>query len=270
MVNLDRYFARIGYGGPTAPSLDVLAAIARHHVEHIPFENLDVLLGRGVDLTPAAVDEKLLGARGGYCFEQNGLLLRVLLALGFRAEPISARVRIDRARTETPPRTHMFVEVDLDSAPWLADVGVGALSVTGALRLDTAERQPTDHEPRRIVREDGVWFHQAERDGAWVDVCEFTRERMPFIDQELANWFTSAHPRSHFKNRLLVARALPDGARATLLNRTLTVRRGAAVLEQHTLASPQALLDALARTFHLHFPPGTRFDCPALDFSSPG
>lgn len=268
MVAFDRYLARIGYGGATERTPEVLAALARHHVEAIPFENLDVLLDRGVSLSPEAVDAKLLGGRGGYCFEQNGLFLRVLRELGFHAEPVSARVRIDRPRSEVPPRTHMFVEVSLGGTPWLADVGVGALSVTGALRLDTEARQPTAHEPRRVVFEQGRRFHQVERDGAWEDVCEFTGERMPAIDQELANWFTSAHPASHFKNRLLVARALPDGGRVTLLNRRLTVRRGAQVLEQRELGTPDELLQVLAERFSLAFPAGTRFRCPALDFPS--
>ena len=73
---LDAYFERIGYGGPVAPTLAVLQAIAAHHIEAIPFENLDVLLGRPIELTQEGLVAKLLrGRRGGYCFEQNGLLL---------------------------------------------------------------------------------------------------------------------------------------------------------------------------------------------------
>ena len=38
------------------------------HVAAIPFEAIDALLGRGVDISPAAVDAKLVGGRrGGYC-----------------------------------------------------------------------------------------------------------------------------------------------------------------------------------------------------------
>ena len=74
MVDLDAYFRRIGYDGPREPTLDVLRAILALHPATIPFEAIDVLLDRGVDVSPAAVDDKLIARRrGGYCYEQNGL-----------------------------------------------------------------------------------------------------------------------------------------------------------------------------------------------------
>ncbi len=266
-VDLDAYFRRIGYAGPRAPTLTTLHAVCAAHVATIPFENLDVLLGRGIDLSDAAVDRKLLhDGRGGYCFEHNTLLLRVLLALGYQAVPISARVRLQRPRDFTPPRTHVFVRVELDGESWLADVGVGGLSPTAALRLQADVEQPTPHEPRRLVREDGRWFHQAWLGDAWADVCEFTLEEMPPIDREVGNWFTSTHPASHFRSRLLAARARPDGGRVTLLNRELTVRARGGATTTMTVADPDQLLDVLAEHFALHLPPGTRLTCPGLDW----
>lgn len=263
-MTLDAYFRRIGYVGPTAPTRATLDALVLAHVKAIPFENLDVLLGRGISLDDAAVDAKLITAgRGGYCFEQNTLFLRVLEALGFEVRPLSARVRWGRARAETPPRTHVFLRVEVDGASWLTDVGIGSMSLTRALRLGTADEQPTPHEPRRIVFEDGRYFHQARLGDAWHDVYEFTLEEMPAIDRELANWYTSAHPGSHFKNRLVVARALPEGARVAILNRELTIRRRG-VAEVRVLGSPEELLAVLAEQFGLRFAAGTRFPCPAL------
>jgi N-hydroxyarylamine O-acetyltransferase len=265
MVDLDAYLARIGYAGDRAPTLATLHALSAAHVQAIPFENLDVLLGRAIDLDPAAVDRKLIhDRRGGYCFEQNTLFLRVLETLGFHARPISARVRWGRPRDYTPARTHVFVRVELDGASWLADVGVGGMSLTAPLRLDTEAEQATPHEPRRIIREDGRLFHQARLGETWADVCEFTLEEMPPIDRELGNWYTSAHPGSHFKSRLTVARALPDG-RISILNRELTIRRGG-IAETQTIASPAALLAVLDEHFGLRFPAGTEFTCPALDW----
>lgn len=269
-MDLDAYLRRIAYAGPRAPTLSTLHALCAAHAKAIPFENLDVLLGRGIDLADHAVDRKLVhDRRGGYCFEQNTLFLRALSALGFVAAPLSARVRVQRPRDFTPPRTHVFLRVDLEGERWLADVGVGGLSPTAALRLDTDAEQPTPHEPRRIVREGALLFHQAKLGDEWVDVCEFTLEEMPPIDREVANWFTSAHPQSHFRNRLLAARALDDGGRVTLLNRELTVRARGGVATTRRLASPDELLEALATHFELRFPAGTRFECPALDWDVP-
>jgi N-hydroxyarylamine O-acetyltransferase len=141
----------------------------------------------------------------------------------------------------------------------LTDVGVGALSLTAAIRFGVEGEQPTPHEPRRLVREDGRWFHQARLGDTWTDVYEFTGEEMPPIDRELANWFTSTHPRSHFLGRLIVARAAPDGRRITLQNSDLKVRDRDGRAAVQTVASPEELLVVLAEKFGLHFPPETRF-----------
>lgn len=67
MVELDAYFARIGYDGPREPTLDTLRALQRLHPAAIPFEAIDDMLGRGISLDAAAVDAKLIaGRRGGY------------------------------------------------------------------------------------------------------------------------------------------------------------------------------------------------------------
>jgi N-hydroxyarylamine O-acetyltransferase len=267
MIDLDAYLARIGVTGPLPVSRQTLDVISEAHTRAIPFENLDVLQGRPIELTPEAIERKLVHARrGGYCFEQNALLLAVLGQLGFEARPISARVRVQQSRDYTPARTHLFLRVELDGASWLVDVGVGGLSLTSAIRLDTEEAQETTHEPRRIVREAGRLFHQAWFGDAWHDVCEFTLEEMPEIDRIVGNWYTSAHPGSHFKSRLIAARAGRDNERRTLLNRELTIRRYGVVAERREIADPDELLAVLAEHFGLELPPGTRFTCPALDW----
>lgn len=268
MIDLDSYLDRIGLSRPLPPTLSTLNAVTSAHVRAIPFENLDVLLGRPIHLAPQAVAGKLVDeGRGGYCFEQNGLLLEVLLALGFDATALSARVRYQRPRGEVPPRTHLFLRVDLDGEAWAADVGVGALSMTSALRLDVDSPQETPHEPRRIVREGAVWVNQVRYGDEWRDVYEFTGEEMPLVDRVVANWYTSAHPDSHFRSRLVVARATPDGGRVSVLNRVHTRRDRAGVSESRTLASPAELLAVLALDFGLCFPTGTTFPCSGLDWS---
>ena len=260
IADLNAYFDRIDHRGSRQPTLPVLNALMAAHVQAIPFENLDVLLGAGVDLAPDAVFDKLVRRRrGGYCVEQNGLFLQVLTALGFAVRPLSARVRLQPVPGQTPPRTHLFLEVTIDGQRWLADVGVGALSLSSAIRFTAGDEQPTPHEPRRIVREGDHWLHQARLGDAWSDVYEFTGEEMPAIDREVATWYTSAHPRSHFRSSLLAARALPDGGRVTLRDGELKHRARDGRARTRILQSSDELLDALAAEFGLVFPPGTRF-----------
>jgi N-hydroxyarylamine O-acetyltransferase len=256
-MDLDAYFARIGYRGSRAPTLDTLHAIARAHVQTIPFENIDVLLGRPIDLALDALVAKLVRARrGGYCFEQNTLLLEVLTALGFAARPLSARVRYQRPRDYTPARTHLLVRVELDES-WLVDVGVGAMSPTAALRLAELGEQATPHEPRRLLRENGLIYHQVRFGDGWHDIAELTLEEMPPIDRVVANWYTSTHPESHFKRRLLVARASPTG-RVTMLNDELSIRGADGIAEKQRVRSPEHLLELLAEHFAIVLPAGTR------------
>lgn len=264
-IDLPAYFQRVGFqvpGGRTlpAPELSTLHEIVRAHTTAIPFENLDVLLGRPIELEMGTVFRKLItDRRGGYCFEQNILLLQVLQRLGFQAKAVSARVRLQRPRDFIPPRSHVFVQVDLNGERWLADVGVGGVSLTAAIALDVDGEQATPHEPRRIVRENGRFYHQIRFGDDWEDVCEFTLEEMPPVDRELANWFTSGHPQSHFRNRLIVARAAPDGTRLTLLNNEFKIRKRDGHADTHTIASAGALLEILDQHFGLRFPAGTRF-----------
>lgn len=258
--DLDAYFARIGYAGGRAPTLATLHAVTLHHATSIPFENLDVLLGRGVSLAPAAIFAKLVtSGRGGYCFEQNGLLLLVLRALGFRVTPIGARVRWQLPRDVTPARTHLFLRVHLPEGDWLTDVGMGAASLTCAIPLEFDREFPTPHETRRLVREQGRQFHQLWTGTEWTDCCEFTLDEMHPIDCEIANWWTSASPASHFKGHVTVGRAVRDGTRKAIRNGEFIHRRGAEIVARETITSPAHLLEILRQHFDLTFPEGTRF-----------
>jgi N-hydroxyarylamine O-acetyltransferase len=249
-LDLDAYFNRIGYNGPQAATLDVLNGIIAAHTRRIPFENIDVLLGRKIELDADSIQRKLIdNRRGGYCFEQNGLMLMVLDALGFEVKPLSARVRIGHPRDFTPPRTHLFTRVEIEGVSWLVDVGVGGLTPTSAIRFELDVEQPTPHEPRRIIRENGVYFHQARLGAEWADVYEFTMEEMPQIDREVSNWYTCAHHQSPFKNRLLAALAGENGKRYTLLNDEFTVRDADGQATKRRLASHEELRHILEQCF---------------------
>ncbi|MEY4580531.1 MAG: hypothetical protein RL701_5234 [Pseudomonadota bacterium] len=262
---LERYFARIGYTGSTAPRLDVLHALTAAHTQHIPFENLAVLLGQRIDLsTDATFDKLVTQRRGGYCFEQNGLFMRVLTALGFTVTPLSARARFGRTPGVLTTRTHLFLRVELDGVSWLTDVGFGGMSLTAALRFELELAQATPHEPRRIVREGDHYLQQAYLGDTWQDVCEFTGEQMPEIDREVANWYTSAHPTSHFRTGLLVARAAEGGRRFTLQNNEFKLRDHTGAAQVRVIASSEELLAVLLEYFGLPFPAGTRFGVAGL------
>src|SRR5436190_21361273 len=91
---LDAYLDRIDYTGGREPSLATLWAIHQRHVYAVPFENLDIHLGRGIRIDLPSLTQKLVHQRrGGYCFEQNTLFAAALREMGFTVTPLTARVR---------------------------------------------------------------------------------------------------------------------------------------------------------------------------------
>jgi N-hydroxyarylamine O-acetyltransferase len=256
--DVDAYFARIGYTGPRAPTLDVLAAVLERHVLAIPFENLDILLGRTVALDVTALERKLVhGRRGGYCFEHNTLLGGVLRQLGFEVVTLAARVRWGAPPDVVPPRTHMLLSVALEDGRRLVDGGFGGIGLTAPLRFDVEGEQPSLFEPQRLCAVPGGQLLQVSMHGEWRDLYVFTHEPRHPIDFEVANWFTSTHPRSRFKQNLVVNLAQP-GERLSLVNRELSVYRSGTVTKT-AVNDPDQLLDVLATRFQLPFPAGTRF-----------
>jgi N-hydroxyarylamine O-acetyltransferase len=258
-VDLEAYLARIGAPSPLAPSADALADLQQAHVGAIPFENLDILLGRPILLDLESLQAKLVAdRRGGYCFEQNTLFQAALEAMGFEVTALAARVRI--GATAVRARTHMLLLVDLPEGPFVADVGFGADGPLRALPLAEGPEHWVGPSGHRLRREGDLWVLEANADGSWVDLYAFTLEAQHPIDFEMANHYTSTHPRSAFVNSLTAQRLFPE-RRVVLRNRDLTVREGR-VTETTTIRDPEHLLEVLETFCDLPFPPGTRFSKP--------
>src|SRR4029079_725996 len=145
-LDLDRYFSRIRYGGPTRVDQRTLAALVLAHMSTIAFENLDVLLGRGIRLDLDGLQAKLVTAgRGGYCFEHGTLFAAVLEALGFRPVRHLARVVVALPR-DLAPRNHMMLSVDVPEGRFVVDPGFGALAPRVPVPLADRREATIDHE----------------------------------------------------------------------------------------------------------------------------
>jgi N-hydroxyarylamine O-acetyltransferase len=251
-IDLDRYFARIGYTRTPRADLDTLRTLTELHPAAITFEAIDVLLGRPVDISPGAIQAKLIdGGRGGYCFEQNGLLKRVLEALGFAVDGLIARVLWMLPADAPPmPLTHMALRVTIDGKRWLADVGFGACVAGAPLQLDAiGAEQPTRHETFRLIHR-GTWtLLEAQLADGWQPLYMLSPEPALDADYMAANWYTSTHPASGFRRELRAARTTPD-RRTTLMNNRLTVRHSEGGMERRFL-SEHEIVDALVSTFGL-------------------
>jgi N-hydroxyarylamine O-acetyltransferase len=261
-LDLPAYLARTGAPRPLAPSLEALVSLHRAHCAAIPFENLDILLGRPIELELEALQAKLVRARrGGYCFEQNTLFQAVLEALGFRVTPLAARVRA--GATSIRARTHMLLQVDLPEGAFVADVGFGADGLVHPVALAEGGETWVGFVGHRLRREgEGWWVLEGNAGAGWGDLYAFTLEPHHPIDFVMANHFTSTWPRSSFVLNLTAQRSWPE-KRAVLRNRDLVVREGT-LTETTAVRDPAHLLEVLEEHFGLVFPAGTRFREPGF------
>jgi len=260
-LDLDAYFARIQWQGPNAPTYPTLAGLLSHHLAQIPFENFDVLLGRGIRLDLDALQAKLIRARrGGYCFEHASLFAAVLEALGFAPLRHAARVIAFRPRNEAP-RTHMFLTVTVSDVRYVVDPGFGPFASLLPVPLDESA-VPPKHPTHRLAREGANWVLHAARDGidipAWISSFEVENP----IDFEVANHFTATHPASLFKNSILASAVTPDG-RVSIMNRDVTHLSGSQVAK-FELPDRRALRALLARHFGFDLPELEQLRVPSI------
>ena len=191
------------------------------------------------------------GRRGGYCFEQNGLLLQVLTGLGYSVTPLAARVRWMLA-DDAPPTalSHMLLRVDLAEGPFLVDAGFGGQSLTAPLRMQAGPEQPTPHGVYRLAEADGGVDLQFRLSDRWATLYRFTQEPRVVMDYEVSNWFTSTHPASRFVNNLIAARVEGE-RRLSLFNAELTVFEADGAAERRVLDGPDEAHAVLTRRFGL-------------------
>jgi N-hydroxyarylamine O-acetyltransferase len=220
LFDLDAYLNRIHYSGSLKPTIEVLASLSRSQIYTIPFENLDIILGRGINLDPNHIFSKLVvKRRGGYCFELNGLFLMALRAIGYQAEALLARVHI----SGTPNgRGHQISLVTIGEKQWIVDVGFGHPSLRTPIALETDK--PTVHDGRTFRLTDTEFFGfmlQTRNEEQWQNLYSFDLGYVCPADIDFGNHFTSTHPRSLFTSRCIAI--LPDAAGVTkLINLTLT------------------------------------------------
>ncbi|MFE3195333.1 arylamine N-acetyltransferase [Nocardia sp. NPDC059240] len=213
-LDLDAYLDRIGFTGARTPTLATLRELVRAHNTSIPFENLEVILGRGVPLDLESLQDKMIRRRrGGYCYENVALFAAALERLGFEFTAMSGRVT--RGATNLRPATHALLRVRADDRIWLCDVGFG----WGPL-------EPVELIADRGEFNVGAWRFRLERtldavggelwklyqfgaDG-FVDRHTFATTPQYRVDFAVGNHFVSTSTRSPFTMRPFVQRFHAD------------------------------------------------------------
>jgi N-hydroxyarylamine O-acetyltransferase len=219
--DLDGYLARIGLAARPTHDAAGLARLQLAHRLAIPFENLDVILGRGIAIDGGAVFAKLVTARrGGYCFEHNRLFLDALAALGFAARPLLARVWL--GVSDVPPRAHTLALVTLDDGDWIADAGFGG-SYAPPLPLAEAIEVAAPDDARFRLARDAQHGWMAFRDGnpattdgrdtaaGWRPQYSFTLDAVWDADLAMGSHWAASAPASPMRRRPIVSIILSPG-----------------------------------------------------------
>ena len=256
MFDLDAYLARLRLLARVTPDAEGLGRLQRSHRLAIPFENLDVMLGRPLRIDGEAVFAKLVTAsRGGFCFEHNRLFLDGLASLGFEARPLLARVWL--GAIETPPLTHTLALVSLDGQPWIADPGFGG-SFAPPLPLAEGATATASDGARFLLRRDGeTWTLLRDGDPGttdgrgdgpgWQPQYRFTTAAVTDDALAAGNAWASTDPASRFVRHRIVSIVLPHGF-ARLTDRRYRRQVGAEVTEAE-IADPRVYRMRLSLMF---------------------
>ncbi|MFF0477416.1 arylamine N-acetyltransferase [Streptomyces sp. NPDC004284] len=199
-----------------------MTALHRAHVGAVPFENLDVALGRSIPLDLKSIQGKLVERRrGGYCYEQNSLFAAALERIGFQVAGRGARVR-SRGPALTPI-THALLVVTIEGEQWLADVGFGWQGVLEPVPLRDGARVEQSGWTFGIgVEDEGVHVLRSLRPEGWTDLYAFSPQRLYPGDFVIMNHYSSSHPLSRFLGQVVVQRPGAE-VRRSLLRETLSI-----------------------------------------------
>jgi N-hydroxyarylamine O-acetyltransferase len=251
-MQLGRYLERIGFPDDARPDIATLHGLLRAHVLAVPFENLDVQLGRPVTTDVDDAYRKIvIDRRGGWCYEQNGIFGWALEQIGFEVTRIAAAVmRAERGDVSEANHLALLVRTPDGSDTWLADAGFGG-SLLEPIRLEQGEHQ---HAPYRLglrCLDDGHWqFWEDAGDG------EFSYDFIPETASEEALsrkcQLLQTDPESGFVLNL-VAQIRSADRHTSLRGRVLSIRDSAGE-RVTTLDSPEQLLATLRGIFRLEVP----------------
>jgi N-hydroxyarylamine O-acetyltransferase len=193
----DAYLDRIGLTRPITMTVEGLRQLQFAHLTRVPFENLDIHLGRPIRLDLAGFFEKIvIRRRGGFCYELNGLFACLLRSLGFLVTLLSARAAT-RGGGFGPEFDHLALRVDLDQ-PYLVDVGFGDAFLE-PLRLAAGIEQNVRRKTFLLTHEGTDWLVcERTSGGTWKPLYLFKlvpRRLEDFI--EMCQYHQDS-PESHF------------------------------------------------------------------------
>ena len=248
MLDVPAYLARIGYSGPTTPTAETLRGVHRAHMLSVPFENLDIALGRKIVCDEDCFVRKIVERnRGGFCYEMNGALAALLRALGFNVTLLSARVPCEDG-SDGPEFDHLALRVDLEE-PWLADVGFGDCFLETLRLIDGEEQQEGSR--RFVIRREGETYHLDRTDVEAVRKRQYSFTLTPRLLEEFSDMchYHQTSPESPFTRKRVCSVATAEGRITVADEKVIVTRNGKK--EERLLGSDDERAQALKQYFNV-------------------
>lgn len=211
LVPTRAYLRRLGIDEALPPTLESLRLIHRRHQEHVPYENLGIMIGPAPSVDPAASLERVgTVGRAGYCLHQNATLELVLRDLGFEVERRHGHVWTDPEARHDDELNHLVLVVrglptaDNPGGRWWPDVGLGEgfldpLPLVAGVHTDGPFTFRIED-----VTDDG-WTYTNDPRGSFTGLEVTTRPTDPVAVLE-AHALLSTQPDGHFARVLVVQR----------------------------------------------------------------
>jgi len=226
-MDLASYLQRIQYTEHPKPDLSTLVQLQRTHMQTVPFENLDIGLGRRIQLDEKSLWQKLIiNRRGGFCYELNGLFAWLLKEIGLEVTYLNARVFNSTGEMGIDfDHLALLVQIPNNTTRWIVDVGAGD-SFNEPLKLDERDEQVQGLRAYKLEQKDnGFIVRQKNYDGTWKKQYFFNLTPHRFPDEyQAACLYHQTSPETPFTRKSVITRATEDG-RITLENEQLIVTK---------------------------------------------
>lgn len=222
--------------------LGFLKDLVGRHVATFAFSSVGCRLGEELPLDfQSLFDRIVVRRRGGYCFEQNGLLFEVLEELGFEPDLYLARVIYNQ--DTTPGLTHRLSMITFKGQRYVIDVGFGSQGPRVPVLF--SERQTNDGAKIFRIAEPRPGEHhlQVFQEGDFFSLYRFELASYGQADCEVGHFYSHRHPKASFVNHLVVSRILAEEIRS-LRDLEYWVITGSGT-QSHKISGPEQLLQIL-------------------------
>lgn len=214
-MDINNYLARLNYLEQVHIDSATLRALQLAHMRTIPFENLDIGLGRRINLDLPNLWRKIIvDGRGGFCYELNGLFAWLLQEIGFEVTYLNARDYHEETDSFGINFDHLtlLVKAPHESTRWLADVGWGDTFIQ-PLDIDNPNEQVQGLRGYWVKPfKDGYIIWQRNYDGSQERHYYFDLVPHKFPDEYLDTCgYHQTSPKSIFTQRRIMSRLTEDG-----------------------------------------------------------